>query len=138
MQAAVGWISGVVAERFWNGGSHTTCHCEFSGPEPGSGVLQVLREQLGRCGPEHLQAPTCPSCPLCPSCPEGPSPQRDLLLAGLAAIVGIAVGVLATLGCWACSTRRSTSALASPAPKTPSRALAIQGHGQVRDGFEPW
>ena len=148
MQAALGWVTGVLAERLWNGGgeSHTTCHCEFSGPEPGSGVLEVLREQLGRCGLEHLQAVPCPTCPGCPPCPEGTSP---FLLASLAGVVGFTLGVLLSLGWWVCASRRPALADEKPASeqtvkvKVPThfrarRALSLQGQGQVRDGFETW
>ena len=156
MQAAAGWVLGVLGERFWNSGSQDlSCHCDFSGPEPGAGVLEVLREQLARCGPEHLQGVTCPACPSCscPACPEVASLQRDILLAGFGSCAGLVAGVLAVCIWWASGSRAPRTVRAALAegteepeqlvrrtgpPLRARRPLAGQGRGEVRDGYTSW
>eukprot|EP00959_Pyramimonas_sp_CCMP1952_P289505 6055290-Pyramimonas_sp.AAC.1 len=91
--AAGGWVLGALAER-WAGGSRdavaeVTCRCAFEGPGITDGLVAILREQLARCGPEHLQGTPCQPCPSCPV-PFGHYTGYDLL--GSAA-VGVAAGV---------------------------------------------
>ncbi|CAK0834982.1 unnamed protein product [Prorocentrum cordatum] len=156
MQAAAGWGLGALGERFWNNGSQDlSCHCDFSGPEPGAGVLEVLREQLARCGPEHLQGVTHPACPSCSclACLEVASLQRDILLAGLGSCAGLVAGVLAVCIWWTSGSMAPRTLRAALAEGTeeqeqlvrrtgpPLRArlpLTAQGRGEVRDGFTSW
>ena len=69
----------------------------------GSEVISVLREQLQRCGPEHLRKEPCPSCHPCPDCPSCPilshpvSPdQTNLVL--IAFVAGLCSGC-SSMGC---------------------------------------
>ena len=76
------WVAGT-----YSGSSRCQCFVEVGHlPEPSAGVLELLREQLQRCGPERLQA-TCLPCPASIPCP---APQFD----GVAFFGGILVGAL--------------------------------------------
>ena len=47
-----------------SGSRDCRCHVDFAGlPDPSGAVLDLLRGQLERCGPERLQCPACPPCP---------------------------------------------------------------------------
>ena len=67
-----------------------TCHCHcVAGEGPSQGVLELLGQQLARCGPEHLRQ-SCPECPQC-SCPAPPEVVSPL---GWAFFVGVCTGAL--------------------------------------------
>ncbi|CAK0868029.1 unnamed protein product, partial [Prorocentrum cordatum] len=98
MQAAAGWVLGILASR-WSAPAppaDPSCTCIFSGHEPSSGVLDILREQLSRCGPEHLGAacPACPAC-VCPQCPAPAAPSGAWVLVVLVGLASFAAGVAA-------------------------------------------
>ena len=71
------------------------CHCEClasRAPEP---ALELLREQLQRCGPERLSCPTQLACPEPPGCPP---PAACVGAFVLGALFGALLAVLAVLG----------------------------------------
>ena len=76
-----------------------TCHCHCAaGAGPSEGILDLLGQQLARCGPEHLRQ-SCPDCPVC-SCPAPPevvSPLGWVFFAGLCTggLIAFLVGRLA-------------------------------------------
>ena len=51
------------------------CECHFTA-DLNADLLDILREQLRRCGPEALTAP--PPCAACPACPPAPAPTSSL------------------------------------------------------------
>ena len=60
---AIGGLLGA-ATSLLSGGKD--CHCRVDCgvvPGPSGPVLDLLRSQLERCGPERLQCPACPPCP---------------------------------------------------------------------------
>ena len=85
MFAAIGapiaaWLAGT-----YSGSGRCQCFVEVAQlPEPSSGVLELLREQLQRCGPERLQT-TCLPCPI-------PTPCAPPSFDGVAFCGGILVG----------------------------------------------
>lgn len=85
----VAWVAGT-----FSGTNKCNCVLTFDHyPEPSSGVLELLREQLQRCGPEQLRASAVP-CPAPQTCP----------LAGFdwgAFAGGLLVGVLVVVGIFA-------------------------------------
>ena len=79
--AASGFLGALAAGR---GGA---CHCIFSA-SPDAGLLDILREQLARCGPEKLQS----QCPVCPRCPERRCPT-PALIDGASLFLGLVLGI---------------------------------------------
>lgn len=67
--------------------SDVRCFSEVQGPGIDTGVLDLLRRQLDRCGPSNL---TCPACPVCPS----PSSEFSLFLFVSPAFLAFALGAL--------------------------------------------
>ena len=66
------------------------CFCECSS-DPAQGVLELLGQQLSRCGPEHLGQSSV-SCTPCKECPSPALPWTALFLAfGVGVIVGLLV-----------------------------------------------
>ncbi|CAK0845014.1 unnamed protein product [Prorocentrum cordatum] len=119
VHAAGGWVLGALSERWTGPGrsgiAEVSCRCVFEGSDTTDGLVAILREQLARCGPEHLQGVACQPCP---PCPLPPGHYTGLDLCG-AAVVGVALGAgLATAG-W----------LAAGSPGRPAaraRALAVE------------
>lgn len=62
------------------------CICEFQGPSVDQGILDILRSQLERCGPDRLQA-KCPDL-ICAA------PAMCVAPGALGFYVGLFVGVL--------------------------------------------
>ena len=120
-QAAGGWVLGALSERWAGGGrqaavAEVTCRSSFEGPDTtADGLVGILREQLARCGPEHLQGTACPPCP---TCPVPPGHYTGLDLCG-AAVVGVALGVGFASAAWLAYSRPARA----PAPP---RVLAVE------------
>ena len=53
--------------------SEVECRCVIeNGDSSHSEIIGVLKQQLDRCGPEHLQKQACSPCHPCPECPACP------------------------------------------------------------------
>ena len=119
VHAAGGWVLGALSERWTGPGrsgvAEVSCRCVFEGSDTTDGLVAILREQLARCGPEHLQGVACQPCP---PCPLPPGHYTGLDLCG-AAVVGVALGAGLATAAW----------LAAGAPARPlarARALAVE------------
>ena len=88
--AGVGWLTG----RLVGGPPSCSCECVFRSEGPDAGVLELLRSQLDRCGPERLAGSPLPAAPL---------PRLSPLLDGVAVVAAFFLGVLATLTWQSCS-----------------------------------
>ncbi|CAK0844871.1 unnamed protein product [Prorocentrum cordatum] len=119
VHAAGGWVLGALSERWTGPGrsglAEVSCRCVFEGSDTTDGLVAILREQLARCGPEHLQGVACQPCP---PCPLPPGHYAGLDLCG-AAVVGVALGAGLATAAW----------LAAGSPGRPAvrgRALAVE------------
>ena len=84
MQASSVATVAFVGSALWSGCTY------FRQPSQDAEIIDVLRQQLNRCGPEHL---VCPACPTCPQC----TPVLSVVLgtvAGLVLVVFAARGLL--------------------------------------------
>ena len=83
-------VAGCLSARLFGGSlQHCLCHCAFEGASPSAGVLEILRSQLERCGPERLAA-SCPRCEACPSCLGSP----EVVWLAVAFLLGVACTLL--------------------------------------------
>lgn len=105
MEAITSLLPGLASSAlvsWWSRATPCQCHCAVdlgNFPEPSKLVVDLLRSQLERCGPEHLTIPRCPNCECWGS-------HATLLCAGaLVAAVGFLAGYL-----WAGFRRRATVA----------------------------
>ena len=119
VHAAGGWVLGALSER-WSGAgrgglAEVSCRCVFEGSDATDGLVAVLREQLARCGPEHLQGAACQPCPPCPV-PLGHYTGLDLCGA---AAVGLALGAGLASAAWLAAGRPAATAGGA-------RALAVE------------
>ena len=102
--------------------------CQVEGPFVNEQLLDILREQLARCGPPNLTVPPCPACRCEPSLV-----TCALLVAGVVVLCGVcfALGIVAAR----CSPRLPlerdlpgqpaiTSTSASPSSSAPSQPSA--------------
>ncbi|CAK0895895.1 unnamed protein product [Prorocentrum cordatum] len=100
VRAAGGWVLGALSERWTGAGrsgvAEVSCRCVFEGSDTTDGLVAILREQLARCGPEHLQGVACQPCP---PCPLPPGHYTGLDLCG-AAVVGVALGAGLATAAW--------------------------------------
>ena len=84
-------------------------------PSHEADIIDVLRQQLNRCGPEHL---VCPACPTCQQC----TPVLSVVLgtvAGLVLVVFAARGLFRLA--WAGRQQESVPFIASTSPSEVSR-----------------
>ena len=87
----------------------------FRQPSNEAEIVDVLRQQLNRCGPEHL---VCPACPTCQQC----SPVLSVVLgtiAGIVLVVFAARGLLRLV--WAGRQQESVPFVAPTSPSEESR-----------------
>ena len=91
-----------------------TCLCDCTPTRPDEGVLELLRQQLQRCGPERLTAcPAAPPGPPAPPCPGIVGPLAAAFLAG-----ALAGGLLVAL--LLASRPRRLDPPGQPAPPQPA------------------
>ena len=105
---------------YWGSAGSPRVHCVVECPSSSvnSELIEVLREQLRRCGPQNLTLPACPAC-IC-------SPERPQAGLGVFTLIGVAAGS-AALGSFVGARARPPPVSflgARPRPPAAERALA--------------
>ena len=107
-----------------------SCFCDCTPARPDEGVLELLSQQLQRCGPERLTAcPAAPPCPPAAPCPGLVGPLAAAFLGGALA-GGLLVALLLV------SRPRRLEAPAQPAvqPEVPAPLLAVGAPPAIAEG----
>jgi len=106
-----------------------TVVCRVEGAAVDTAILDILREQLQRCGPQNLTVPHCPHC-LC---------EAEHTAGSLAVLLGVVFGLVllsfvggACLGSRLAAAQASTVRVEKPQPaETASQALVPVGTSAV-------
>ena len=54
LEAIISSPAAILAGSYWLGPSACDCHCHFGATEADDRLLDIVRGQLDRCGPDHL------------------------------------------------------------------------------------
>ena len=124
------WIVAAACGGVLQGLCHTPtacrCACHFE-QSTDSSILEVLREQLQRCGPEHLTRAAAPKCPAV-SCPDA-----TLTIVAVALTVGlVSFGIGLVVG-RALASRSPSSTVSSSAAAGLPRGVRPGGKGLIVD-----
>ena len=110
LAATVAPVAAWFVGTFFSGTRHCTCEVSIGSlPEPSAGVLELLREQLQRCGPEQLRTSSI-ICPVAAPCP-AIGFDYSALVGGIVIGFALAVGLAFFGALWFQQSRAATPSL---------------------------